>query len=309
MKNKNIYKGMIAALAVIVTLSSCTKEENIQQDLTKLQPTIEFPDVTPNLNGAPNSRSAAVVGADEPVVYNLPINYASSSTSPGIEVTVALDQSVLDKYNEVQGDNLTMLPSQYYNIPSFKVTIPAGQRTASIPINFLKTTDETLLTSHYALAFKITDASGKIISGNYGTTVALFAIKNIYDGVYDFKGNIQRNSATGPDPALSGQISFETAELLTSTRYSVWFDQQLWATGAGVAGIGTPTVDGIKFTVDPVTNKITVSCPANATLRNTPGYDSRFDPATRTIYVGFQWGAAPATRVAVDTLVYKGPTE
>ncbi|RZL02349.1 MAG: DUF1735 domain-containing protein, partial [Pedobacter sp.] len=282
---------------------------NIQQDLTKLQPIIEFPDVTPNLNGAPNSRSAAVVGADEPVLYNLPINYASSSASPGIEVTVALDQAVLDKYNEVQGDDLTMLPAQYYSIPSFKVTIPAGQRTASIPINFLNTTDEALLTSHYALAFRITDASGKIISGNYGTTVALFAIKNIYDGVYDFKGNIQRNSATGPDPALSGQISFETAELLTSTRYSVWFDQQLWATGAGVAGIGTPTVDGIKFTIDPATNKITVSCPANATSRNIAGYDSRFDPATRTIYAAFQWGNAPATRVAIDTLVYKGPTE
>ncbi|RVU01381.1 DUF1735 domain-containing protein [Mucilaginibacter limnophilus] len=309
MKSKYIFRGILPALAVVLSLSSCLKDDNVQQDFSKLQPIIEFPDETPNLNAAANSRSAAVVGAEGTVEYLVPIKYSFGENSPGVEVTVALDQSVLTKYNEVNEDDLQMLPAKYFNIPNLKVTIPAGEKVGYLKINFLNTLDEKLLSSHYALPLRITDASGKIISSNYGTTVALFAIKNIYDGVYDFRGNIQRNSATGPDPALSGQISFEEASLFTRDQYSVWFDSQLWAGGSGVAGIGTPGVDGVIFTFNPTTNKITVTCPANATLRNIEGYDSHYDPATKTVYAGFQWGGAPNTRVAIDTLKYIGPTE
>ncbi|RYE26827.1 MAG: hypothetical protein EOP45_03125 [Sphingobacteriaceae bacterium] len=59
--------------------------------------------------------------------------------------------------------------------------------------------------------------------------------------------------------------------------------------------------------VDPATNKVTVSATGNSVLKNTAGYDNHYDPATRTFYLAFNWGTAPSTRIAVDTLVYTGP--
>lgn len=297
---KNILKGAIPALAVVFSLSSCLKEDNIQQDITKFQPIIEIPDASPNLDGAPNSLTAAVVGVAQAIPYSIPVNYAFDGASPGVDVTIDVDAATLAKYNTVKKTDVKMLPAKFFSIPSKKINIASGQNQAPFVINLLNTTDPDLLTTQYAIPLKITDASGKNISGNYGSIVALIKIKNIYDGSYAFKGNIKRFlNATDLDPALSGNFSGEHADLLTNTANSVWFDSQLWSNGSGVAGIGTPEVDGVLFTVG-ADNKVTITCAATPTLRNTTGYDSRYDPATKTFYVAFEWGATK--RAAIDTL-------
>jgi hypothetical protein len=39
-------------------------------------------------------------------------------------------------------------------------------------------------------------------------------------------------------------------------------------------------------------------------LANTPGYDNRYDPATKTFYISFKWNASPTGRSTTDTLTY-----
>ena len=43
------------------------------------------------------------------------------------------------------------------------------------------------------------------------------------------------------------------------------------------------------------------------TVTDAPSYTNRYDPATKTIYAAFTWGAGSASRLALDTLKYLRP--
>jgi len=301
MKKNLIIKSIIPALTVVLSFSSCLKDENIQQDFTHLKPMVEIADTSPNVDGAPNSTTLAMIANTTPVTFNLELRYAFSEPSPGVSVTIDIDPAVLTKYNTVKGTARQVLPSTFYSIANKTVTIPAGSNSVKVPI-LIPNPSAISATTPYAIPLKITNASGVDISGNFGSHVILVNLKNIYDGVYSRIGNIQRNSATGPDPALSGNYTGPDASLTTESQFSNFYVSPTWVNGSGIAGIGTPGADGVKFTVDPATNKVTMSCPANATLANTVGAPNFYDPATRTFHVAFQWGVAPNTRVIVETL-------
>lgn len=307
MKKNLIIKSIIPALTVVLSFSSCLKDENIQQDFTHLKPMVEIGDTSPNVDGAPNSTTLGMIGNTTPVTFNLELRYAYSAPSPGLAVTIDIDPTVLTKYNTVKGTARQVLPAALYSIANKTVTIPAGSNSVKLPI---VVANPSLIapTTPYAIPLRITNASGVDISGNFGSHVVVVIIKNIYDGVYSRIGNIQRNSATGPDPALSGNYTAPDASLTTDGQFSNWYVSPTWSNGTGIAGIGTPGLDGIKFTVDPATNKVTASCPANPLVANTPGKDNYYDPATRTFHVAFQWGALPNTRVIEETLKWIKPT-
>jgi hypothetical protein len=79
------------------------------------------------------------------------------------------------------------------------------------------------------------------------------------------------------------------------------------ASGSQVAGI-----DGLKITVDPATNLVTMSSTLNTTLANwagsTPGINyNRYDPATKTFYLAFKWNPTSNVREYEIVLKYKGP--
>lgn len=272
----------------------------MQQDFTKLSPLVEIYDGTPNFDGAPNSISTAFLNSSEPITYNVPINYAYSSPSPGVTVTIAVDEVELARYNNVKGTSREILPADAYSIPNNKVTIPAGAQTVQLPIIFNR--DKITISGSHALPLKITDASGTAISKNFASVVLLVAIKNQWDGIYSYSGSISRNSASGPDPALSGSFTnLKNVPLATVGPNEVSL-VPLWANGVGVGGI-----DNTSITVDPVTNLVTVKSASNASLKNTIGAVNKYDPATKTFTLAFDWGVAPNNRVTTLTLKYVGP--
>ena len=87
-----------------------------------------------------------------------------------------------------------------------------------------------------------------------------------------------------------------------------------WTSGGSFTAFG---LQEPEYTIDPATNKVTVQNAASGAVTfytMAPGYDSHYDPATKTIYAKFGYNYAPgpvfnpaANREWTDTLIYVGP--
>lgn len=214
-----------------------------------------------------------------------------------IHVTLVSDPSLINEYNSANDPDLATMPLSGYSLSSLVVTIPKGQRTGTITLTIPNAT-QLDLTKTYAFGFKIASVQepGITIASNLNRILVGIAIKNKYDGVYSMKGYTLRAG----DAVLTGNFTDEEMELVTAGANTVDFGSlQVWANHSGV-GIGNPKLD-----INPTTNKVTISSSGGAS--NLPGYDSRYDPASKTFYIGFTWGAGPASRAAIDTLTYLKP--
>jgi hypothetical protein len=212
-------------------------------------------------------------------------------------------------YNNAHGTAYELLPASFYTIATTDVAASGDNLTFKfLPGDFSKDLIIKLdgskldLSKTYALAYKITNSDGvQIHAASKDTLYAFYSVKNQYDGKYAITGTITRNSATGPDVTLGGTLKSDLVVDVATVGANANTFSQLWADGSGVAGIG-----GLKLTVDPATNKVTVTSD-NATLKNTIGTNNYYDPTNRTFYLAFDWGTAPNTRIAVTTLKYTGP--
>lgn len=294
MKNNIVYKWLIPALCV-VGLSSCLKNKNDQPDFSSVTPVVELPVNSPVGDGSVNSLSTSFTVSATASDYYFYVNYAApSANASDLKVTLSVDPNALVRYNAVStNDSLTILPAGTFSMP-LSITIPAGQSKVQVPVKISTSLLDPNLT--YALPVTITDASGVVISKNFASLVVKIALKNIYDGKYTLKGFIVR----GDDMDLGGHFSGISRDLTTDGANAVTF-AQVWRTGAAAGGI-----DGLTINVDPLTNKVKMVSKATAALANLPGYDNRYDPATKTFYLSFYWGTGPSNRSATDTLTYTG---
>jgi hypothetical protein len=297
MKNKNIIKWVFPVLCV-VGLSSCLKNENLQPDFSATTPVVELPVASPMGDGSVNSLSTSLTQSDTPSTYSFFVNYAASSTkATDINVTLGVSPASIDSYNAAHADDdpIVIMPASAYEM-STTVTIPAGQRRVEVPVKVLSKSLDPNFT--YGIPVTITDASGEVISKNFASLVIKVAVKNKYDGKYSYKGYIFREG----DPDLSGFFKGLTSDLETNGANGLNFPNPVWSNGSAVGGIG-----GLTINIDPATNKVTMKSKEQAALVNNPNYDNRYDPATKTFYLSFKWGASPASRMTTDTLTYTGP--
>jgi hypothetical protein len=297
MKNKNIIKWVFPVLCVVV-LSSCLKNENLQPDFSATTPVVELPVASPMGDGSVNSLSTSLTQSDTPSTYSFYVNYAASSTkATDIKITLGVSPTSIDNYNAAHADDdpIVIMPASTYSMPT-TVTIPAGQRRVEVPITITSKLLDPNFT--FGIPVTITDASGEIISKNFGSLVVKVSVKNKYDGKYSYKGYIFREG----DPALSGFFKGLTSDLETNGANGLNFPNPVWSNGTAVGGIG-----GLTINIDPATNKVTMKSKDQAALVNNPNYDNRYDPATKTFYLSFKWGASPLSRMTTDTLTYTGP--
>lgn len=296
-KNKFII-GLVPLLVTMVMISC--KDRYVQPDFTKVPPVVELPVASLAGNGGGNSMGASFANQVEPTDYFIMVNYAAPDANPtDLNVTLDVDTAVLGKYNRTNGTNYPVLPAADYKLTN-TITIPAGQRKVEYHVKFNTSLFEPSIT--YALPLRVVNASGVTISSNFGSIVLLVSAKNRYDGTYTLKGTITRNSASGPDLSLGGVYKAGLTTHVSTIDGNTSSFSQYWRDGSGVSGI-----DGLQLTVDPATNAVKVSATGNGALKNTAGYNNHYDPATKTFYLAFDWGTAPSTRLAVDTLVYTGP--
>jgi hypothetical protein len=185
-----------------------------------------------------------------------------------------------------------------------EVTIPAGQRFIYLPIT-CGNASVLSLTASYGLGLTMTSVTtgNAQIAANRKDIVITYSVKNSYDGKYSIKGFTLRAG----DPILTGNFSNATDVLITTGPTSVSMGKLLpWGnsndpnTVVSSIAIGNQT-----FSVDAATNAITWGGAGGSSLL--PGYPSRYEPSTRTFYIGITWGAGPGSREAKDTMVYIGP--
>ncbi|PWK72980.1 uncharacterized protein DUF4361 [Mucilaginibacter oryzae] len=300
MKIKHINKRFIPALAIVMGLSSCLKDKNPQLDFSKLKPVVEIsvpittdtgvPSPDNSGDGAPNTFSFAFVASSTAIPYQIPVNYAYSKTSPGVNVTLAVDQKVLDSYNNIEGTDYQLLPAANYSIPNLKVNIASGTQVAYLPISFVNTNTGLSGDKSYALPIKITDASGTEISGNYGSVVILLTIKNQYDGSYLADGSIAFPPPTAGRSWSSLKKTLKTVNPTTSK------------TDAADLG-GSKFYMRLQVNAD---NSVTITADpssANLTIQNNPSKGaSTYDPATKTFTLHYKYVGGSGDRV-IDEVI------
>jgi hypothetical protein len=248
-----LFLVCVAAFA----LTSCLDEDPLF-DPDKVENVIEFYDI--GLIASPGSvypLYAKTFPASDAVEMKIILSYSGAhDNNQDIQVKFKLDPQALETYNEEEGTNYEVLPSELYTMDAFEVTIPKGQRQVEKTITF--NTLEFDLSKDFALPFTITETSHGIISGNFETAIFAVGAVNKYDGVYEVTGEF--SDATNPD--FSGiypsEVELRTVNGNTVARWDVDLGSPqgyLFNTGSGDSYYGS---FGANFILDDAGNVTSV---------------------------------------------------
>ena len=235
-----------------------------------------------------------------------------------IKVTLQPNAALVTAYNASHGTSYTAPPASIYSFDNLTVTIPAGSREGYLKIT---TNPADVAQGAYAFGFTVAsvDKPGYVISENYKNQVVLLGVKNQYDGVYILKGTgFHATNANPAQPFPPFDVELHTSGVSSVILFDpVYFHDYVhpWITNTGgVTGFGSQWV---QYTINPTTNKVTVTNAYPGAVTHytmAPGYDSRYDPATKTIYAKYGYNYLPgpvfnpaSQREWVDTLIYQGP--
>ncbi len=301
MKRIFLISSLFAALSL--TFTSCLKDKGFEDgtyginDPDTQPPGVGFPLGTKTQAFGLNV-SASLQAVDGFVYVNLLTGNAATSD---VHVTLVNNTTAaVAAYNTA--NNLTgtsqvlALPTSVYNVGT-SVTIPAGARTAQIPIN-VSSTISLDPSRTYALGVTITSVDGGyVIASNMKNLFILFSIKNRLDGHYEITGAALRAG----DAALTGSVGVYERDLATAGANSVqWVGSVYWGSQASQLPGGYEPL----ITVDPVTNLITNITSVSGIYMTAPivrtdivGSTQRYDPATKTLYFEFTYGGGPSSRL------------
>jgi len=236
------------------------------------------------------------------------VNYAGVNNAPNdINVTVALDPTIITKYNakivadaraaaivlgqdpddaeaDVEGDLFEALDANLYTVGNLNLVIPSGQRTATLAIGLKP--DMFDFAKNTALAFKIVSVSGSSapISGNFGNIIVKIGAKNRIDGLYNLK--------TTAGTSLVSNANKNDVPLVTASARTV--TTNLLDTYANI----------VTYDIDPVTNKVTVLSVVNPLGVIATDPSSNYNPATKVMYV--KWTSNGGGRTFEETYTFQG---
>ncbi len=285
---KKVFSSFLLLSSVL--LFSCTKEKNwLEVAQEGAGPSISFGyslaeplflDIIPG--GAPT--------------FDTAINVFYSGSGGGMDVSVSVDNSVVDAYNAANGTSIPAAPASTFTAPT-SITIPSGSHMGSgnLSINIAE-----LLNNGVQFAIGLTITSPGAQSGGK-SMIVLITARNAYDGLYTLVGETYHPTNT----TLVGPVGpYTDVPLLTVDANSVILGiAHPWANGSGSALPGgyEPT-----YIIDPSTNKVTVVNTAVGEHED-PTYNNHYDPATKTIYAKWMYTSTGGDRVFTDTLTYTGP--
>ncbi|MFA6277722.1 MAG: DUF1735 domain-containing protein [Pedobacter sp.] len=188
---KKVFNKSIALLFLVVSLTSCLKDDTMVLDPEKSAGNVvEFGNT-----GTPSSPSGAPVFAYTPTTLDPTVATAKFTTSvryagaedvapQDITVTLAAAPEAVTKWNAAYPTAqfpYVQMNATTYSFPS-TVTIKKGEKFASFDVT-IKT---NLLNQSQSnvLGIKINSTSAAIISGNFGTVIYNLPIKSIWEGSY-----------------------------------------------------------------------------------------------------------------------------
>lgn len=201
-------------LAVTLIFTSCLKD-HLALDPAQSNNVIEFANTGTNASpaGAIYARFASDLGSmksGDSATFNVNLSYSGANMAPAdITVTLAIDTAALNAYNEDQGTEYTLPPASVYHLATTAV-IKKGTQTLQLKVAIINNAAFDFNVD-YALPIRIAAVSTGEISGNYGTAIYSFAVRNIYDGVYEMTGTLVDNassSITGKYPVEANLITY-----------------------------------------------------------------------------------------------------
>lgn len=210
-------------------------------------------------------------------------------------------------YNTANGTNVQILPSGLYTIPA-TMTIAKGQKFVMVPINVINTTSLNPNLA-YGISITISSASaGYQVAQNNRNVLVIFSVKNKYDGVYRLRGYHNRVPFTFPyDTEVELQTTGPSSVIFYWPEVSSVGHPIGVGAGNNLSWYGNTVAPAINF--DPATNLVTSvvgTNPAGPPITMFTGALSRvskFDPATRSITVDWNYNANPL-RAFFDDLTY-----
>ena len=229
-------------LGLSLLAGSCLKPAKNYTDFSDISPIAQF-----SLGG--NSvTSAWLTVQDTPTDYTIMVNVAyPNPVSKATTFTLALDTA--DFNQQLAPNGYALLPAADYTVPSWTVTIPAGQDSATFHVRI----SSALVGSNtnFILPLHIVDASGLLISANFGYGFWNVANGNAYTGLYNDIGYRKTEGQTF---------------IINQQKYLYYAD----TTGAlyppntviGQAGDYVTYIDygiGMDLTVNPANNQVTMT--------------------------------------------------
>ncbi|WP_157816063.1 DUF1735 domain-containing protein [Spirosoma pollinicola] len=165
--------SIIVAASLAVGLISCLKDDEHFVDFAGVGYVAEIPYVA----NRSILKTVTVGATSTSLVAPVDINIASPTPpTQDVPVTVAIDQTALTAYNTANKTAYTILPAAAYQLSNPMVTVAAGQRIATVNVNFVGT-QIPATGGPYAVPISITTVpSNVIISANYHTQILVVSL-------------------------------------------------------------------------------------------------------------------------------------
>jgi hypothetical protein len=317
MNHQRFYKAIIAAsflLFLLAAINACKKGEKFASSDGHGSTIVKLKDGEKSINVfardiAPTVEEFALIDIRRDAKDN-------ASLKQPLTVSLSVDESVIEAYNDENNTSYELMPASAYSFAEdlANITFQPGELAKVIKITINK--DQMDLSKQYALGLTITSVgAGGTISKSLPSALYSIGLKNKYDGTYTLYGAFYHPTESPGYDAYSVDV-----ELHTSGPNSVkifwpgngYYHPALFSGTLDAFGAQEP-----EYTIDPVTNKVTVqnAFPGAVTFYTMgPGFDSHYDPATKTIHArfGYNYAQGPvfdpgANREWTDELVYKGP--
>jgi len=317
----SIKLPLTAALALSITATSCLKDNaydngTIQSFSQGSGEDIKVISLGITVSSTSNflQTSYPITGTDTTVDL-IPVELGGTSDAPqDIHVTLTVNDSLLVAYNNANGTDYVDPGSIVTILNNGVVTIPKGARIGYLQVKF---NASDLLSANYALGVVISSVAeaGYTISSNLNTGIVGIGPKNKYDGRYEFTilttgwgaYGINDGPPSNTWPTLVGVVTSGANSVILSSEVG---NLQPAFAGGSITGFGATEP---QFTFDPNTNllvSVVNLVPDDGRGRtfflNPAVPDSRYDPATQTIYAAYEMTQnGRPNQFIYDTLVYK----
>lgn len=294
-------KSILAFLTICMFISVSCKRNDV------------FGDVEPNTNRVIAEFTDAGTGtyvshdfSAEPIEISLTelrLN-PRSVTNHITKVSVIVNPAVVSNYNFDNGTTYTAAQTGTFSLVEYEYLLKADQRKVMIRAVLRP---QTFLDRQYAIGLSIAKMSDGDISPVSHDVIVFVSIKNDYDGIYSLKG--YSNIPASPYVGSFVLPCSEELEVATASANSVFINPTQPVANAGSFAYISNLLPEIVFNKS--TNKV-----SNVNARTgsvgfifpyDASFDSRYDPASKTIFL--KYGIAPvgSGRYIIDTFVYCKP--
>ncbi len=319
---KNLKINILAVSIVSFLISGCLKERTANIDTGNGNTTnvVEFLNTGDNF-AAQTSKypqfyaDLGSLGLNQTRTININISYSGVNTAPAdMTVNLAIDAASLTLYNTQNGKSFVVPPADVISFPS-SVVIKKGTRVAQVLLT-VKVTNSFDFNKPYAVPIKITSTTpSATISGNFGSAIYAFGVRNQIDGSYTQTGTMIDYANAG----LTGWYPNDTYLITNGALQVNMYDRTIGGIYHAISNGGSLSYYGsfgvqinfnADYTVASVVNIWGQPAGNGRSAELDPSGVNKWDPVTKTLKIKY-WMNQPAVlaphRVSFDeTYTYNG---